>query len=217
MPATLERPSAIQTPTWPAREDVGVSAEWPSFHKTQTPAAAIMESIVSGGGGSFVVDVSGVDPIHDFATSIRTWLLVAGIGTGGSSATVAPSFLGETYPAMLALVASLDRAGAGSMWRPDGPRTIRLGEARHVFVSADRPVPERTPPPDSLLEVVDAHRLSSEWFDSRVAPRAGATGLTTVFYGLPGATGSVYERELQASSTGGPTAHFTLSQPVGRY
>jgi predicted LPLAT superfamily acyltransferase len=36
--------------------------------------------------------------------------------------------------------------------------------------------------PDTLLEVVSADQVPTKWFQSRVAPRASARGLTTVFY-----------------------------------
>jgi hypothetical protein len=138
------------------------------------------------------------------------------MASGGVSATVAPSFFGETYPAMLALVQSLERAGMGGMWRPEGVRTVRLESALHVFASADRPVAGRSPAPDTLLEVVDAHRTGYDWYSARVEPRTGAPGLTKVFYGLPHACrGSVFEqvceRSLEAEALDGTRRHFSLS------
>jgi hypothetical protein len=123
-------------------------------------------------------------------------LLVTRMGTGSASATVAPSFFTDTYPAMLALVTELERAGLGGQWRPEGVRSMRLGESTHVFVSADRPVAERTPAPDGLLEVVDSHQLSHDWFMARVAPRATSPSLTRVFSGVSGAEESAYEHAL---------------------
>jgi hypothetical protein len=154
---------------------------------------AAAASVVTGAGLTFALDAPGAGAVIPLATPIRTWLLAARMSTGGVSATVAPSFFGDTYPAMLALVQALNEAGLGSMWRPEGVRTLRLDQAAHVFVSADRPVAEPTPSPGSLLEVVESHRIGADWYETRVAPRTAAPGLTRVFYGLPGVEGSVYD------------------------
>ncbi len=155
---------------------------------------AVLASLISGAGATFAIDTQDSVRATRLMTQLRVWLLFARKGTGGVSATVAPSFFDDTYPAMLALVAELTKAGLTGAWRPDGVRTMRLGEALHVFVSADHPVQEHTPLPDALLDVVGAHLLSQDWFDTRVTPRAKALGLTKVFSGVPGRVGSVYER-----------------------
>jgi hypothetical protein len=94
---------------------------------------------------------------------------------------------------------------------------VRLDQAVHVFVSADRPVAERTPSPGSLLEVVDSHRVGADWYAARVAPRAATPGLTRVFYGLPGAEGSMYDlvrREaIAAEARDGIKRLFSLGRP----
>ncbi|MEX0763247.1 MAG: hypothetical protein WD208_03045 [Dehalococcoidia bacterium] len=175
---------------------------------------AVMGSLVSGTGSTFTVDVADIGAVNRVMTQIRSWLLVARAGTGGVSATVAPQFLEDTYPAMLALTRRLNDAGAGGLWHPDGARTLRLGEAKHIFVSADRPVTDHSPAPDALLEVVQAHRIDGEWFAERVAPRARRRGLTRVFYGAPGTEDSVYERARRGSlaleSHDGFHRHFSL-------
>ena len=194
---------------------------------------AVAASVVTGAGLTFTLDVSGAGAVIPLATPIRTWLLAAGMSAGGVSATVAPSFFSDTYPAMLALVRALNDAGFGSLWWPEGVRTVRLDQAAHVFASADRPVAERTPSPGSLLEVVESHRVGADWYAAHVAPRATASSLTRVFYGLPGAEGSVYDlvrREaivaeardgikrlfslLKTSATGGWRARSASGGPV---
>lgn len=154
---------------------------------------AVAASIVTRAGLTFALDIAGGRAVIPLATPIRTWLLAVQMSTGGVAATVAPSFLSGTYPAMLALVQALNEAGLGAAWRSEGVRTLRLGQAAHVFVSADRSVAEHTPAPGSLLEVIESHTVGTDWYAARVAPRATGPGLTRVFYGLPGARGSVYD------------------------
>ena len=104
---------------------------------------AVAASVVTGAGMTFTLDVPGAGAVIPLATPIRTWLLAVRTSAGGVSATVAPSFFNDTYPAMLALVRALNDAGLGSLWRPEGVRTVRLDQAVHVFVSADRPVADQ--------------------------------------------------------------------------
>lgn len=176
---------------------------------------ALLKSITAREGATFTVDVRDAAAVTDLITGLRSWLLVIGAGTGVASATVSPTFLGETFPAMLALVRELGRSG--TTWRPSGPRSVQVGEARHVFVSRDRPVAGRTPNPDGIIELVGAHRIDRDWFYKRVSPRCQAPGLTRVFYGQPGVSGSIYEEvrneSLAVAKRGGPQRHFDLLTP----
>ena len=178
---------------------------------------ALLKSVTAREGATFTVDVHDAAAVTDLISGLRSWLLVVGAGTGVASATVSPRFLDETYPAMLALVRELERSGA--TWRPSGPRTVQVGEAKHVFVSRDRPVAGRTPNPDGIIEVVGAHNIDRDWYYERVSPRCQAPGLTRVFYGQPGVSGSIYEEvrneSLGVAERGGPQRHFELLAPRG--
>ena len=197
MLATVESPIPTRIVNTTEREEFG---------------RALLKSVTAREGATFTVDVQDAAAVTDLITGLRSWLLVIGAGTGIASATVSPTFLGETFPAMLSLVRELERSGA--TWRPSGPRTVQVGEAKHVFVSRDRPVAGRTPNPDGIIEVVHAHRVDREWFHERVSPRCQAPGLTRVFYGQPGVTGSIYEEvrgeSLRIAEAGEPQRHFDL-------
>ena len=188
-------------------------------HKTKHEelGRALLKSVSAREGATFTVDVQDAAAVTDLITGLRSWLLVFGAGTGVASATVSPTFLGETFPAMLALVRELERSGA--TWRPSGPRAVQVGEAKHVFVSRDRPVAGRTPNPDGIIEVVGAHHIDRDWFYERVSPRCHAPGLTRVFYGQPGVSGSIYEEvrneSVGVAERGGPQRHFDLLTPRG--
>ncbi|GEM_PF-1343527 len=188
----------------------------PAYGEATELARAVLQAVVSGQGGTFTVDAPDAATVTRVATPIRLWLLLMRLYSGGVSATVSPSFFGDTYPAMLGLIYALGKADLGDAWRPDGVRTVRLEQAAHIFVSADRPViePPGAPGPDTLLEVTGAHTLGLDWYMDRVAPRATSPGLTRVFYGLPGARGSAYEhmrhRRPGDAAQPGPRRHFSL-------
>ncbi len=202
MLATVESPTPTRSIHTTEREELG---------------RALLKSITAREGATFTVDVQDAAAVTDLISGLRSWLLVVGAGTGIASATVSPTFLGETFPAMLSLVRELERSGA--TWRPNGPRTVQVGEAKHVFVSRDRPVAGRTPNPDGVIEVVHAHRVDRDWFHERVVPRCQAPGLTRVFYGQPGFPGSIYEEvrneNLGFAEPGEPQRHFDLRTSDG--
>lgn len=164
-----------------------------------TAWAQIVQSVTNRGvssaiGGSRVitVDLAQGESAQEFSTRLRMLLLFMNRDEGAVSATVSPSFRDDTYPAMLALVKGFQNSGASDDWRPDGSRSIRMGNARHLFVSVDTPVADRSPLPDTLIEIVAAHRISTSWYDQRVGPRASSSGLTTVMFGVPNSPGSEY-------------------------
>ena len=165
-----------------------------------TAWAQIVESVTNRGrnGESQVitVDLSEGESAQDFSTRLRMLLLFMNRDSGSVSATVSPSFRNDTYPAMLALAKGFQSSGASEDWRPDGPRSIRMGNAKHLFVSVDMPVADRSPSPDTLIEIVAAHKISSGWYDQRVSPRVSSIGMTTVMFGVPNSPGSEYANSI---------------------
>ena len=182
-------------------------------------ACAVLGAL-SGSGGSFSVEVPSSIGVTAMATKLRLWLLVTRAAAGGTSATVSPEFLKDTYPAMLALARALDDAGLKGVWAAEDERTFRVGNARHVFVSVDRPLPGpggEASRPDTLLEVVSAGRIDRDWFRTRVCPRAAVERLTTVVYGAPreGAVfAQVRAKNLLAEWKDGVCRHFSLDAAV---
>lgn len=195
----------------------------PAPKSSGDPGHALMASLLSRSPATFTIETGSVHDVTEFASPLRLFLLIAGRMSGGVSATVAPHFSEETYPALLDLVGRLDSSGASDLWRPDGGRTIAVGEARHMFISADMPVaerPVRPARPDRFLEVVAAHRLSAEWYRSRVAPKLVAGSLVRVFYGRRGVSGSAFaaaDAEAMAEEAiTGERRRFSLSGPAAQ-
>ena len=138
------------------------------------------------------VDLAKGESVQEFSTRLRMLLLFMNRNEGSVTATVSPSFQDDTYPAMLALVKGFQDSGASEDWRPDGQRSIRVGNAKHLFVSVDMPVMYRSPSPDTFIEIVAAHKISASWYDQRVSPRFSSNGMTAVMFGVPNSPGSEY-------------------------
>ncbi|HBO90718.1 MAG TPA: hypothetical protein DD460_08185, partial [Acidobacteria bacterium] len=80
------------------------------------------------------VDLTSDESIVEISARLRLLFLFINRGQVSNSASVAPCFAKDTYPAMLALVKTLEGAGMGEDWSPDGARSIRIGKAKHLFV-----------------------------------------------------------------------------------
>ncbi len=153
---------------------------------------ALLSALMSRTASTFTVEANTTRSVTEFASPLRLFFLMSERISGGVSTTVSPHFSEETYPALLDLVGRLDDAGAKELWRPDGARTLAVGEARHIFISTDMPVTERTLRPDRLVELVSAHRISADWYRSRVAPRLFGDSVVKVFYGQRGVAESAF-------------------------
>ena len=154
---------------------------------------AVMAALLENKPATFVIEARDTHEINRFASPLRMFLLMSGRWFGGTSATVSPHFSEQTYPALLDLVGTLNDSGAADLWKPDGSRSVLVGKARHVFVSVDMPVVEKSMRPDRLLEIVAADEISDAWYRTRVAPRLSpGSPVVRVFYGKSGNTGSTF-------------------------
>lgn len=213
MVMTLDRP----------RTDVSVETELAELADSREAGRAITAALMSRKPATFTIEADSVSSVTGFASPLRLFLLMSGRSTGGVSAAVAPHFSEETYPALLDLVGRLDGSGASDLWRPDGARTVALGDAKQMFISADMPVTERSMRPDRLLEVVAAHRIPADWYRARVTPRlspgSSKDSPVRVFYGRCGVSGSAFEEAdaeaMAEEAMTGERRRFSIASPVG--
>ena len=164
------------------------------------------------------IDLTSDESILEISTRLRLLFLFINRAEFSNSATVTPSFAQDTYPAMLALVKALEGSGLGEDWSPDGARSIRMGKAKHLFVSVDMPIADQSSSPDTFLEIIQSHQIDASWYDQCVYPRASAPGLTTVMFGVPGRSdpqysSSIFNRERLRNLSGRLGGMHFFSQP----
>ena len=169
------------------------------------------------GARIITIDLTADESFVEISTRLRLLFLFINRAEFSNSATVAPSFTQDTYPAMLALVKALESAGMGEDWSPDGARSIRIGKTKHLFVSVDMPIKDRSPSPDKFLEIIQSHQIDVSWYDQCVYPRASAPGLTTVMFGVPDRSRpqystSIFNRERLKNLSGRPGGKHFFSQ-----
>ena len=164
------------------------------------------------------IDLTSDESIVEISTRLRLLFLFINRAEFSNSATVAPFFKRDTYPAMLALVKALEGAGLGEDWSPYGARSIRMGKAKHLFVSVDMPIADRSSSPDTFLEIIQSHQIDASWYDQCVYPRASASGLTTVMFGVPDRShpqysSSIFNRERLRNLSGRSGGMHFFAQP----
>ena len=191
MTTLATRSSAIATPmdsdSSVSTSPIDVSNKFArSFDGAEEFSCAVLDSVVNKRGKTLSISVRSNAEMIDISTRLELLLMTVGMGAGSVSARVGPSFMNHTYPAMRSLSQALDIAGFSGMWTAVGGRNIRLMESWQMFVSVDAPsvtsVPGQPSRPDTLLEVVSADQIPTDWFRTRVAPRSSTKGLTTVYY-----------------------------------
>jgi hypothetical protein len=180
---------------------------------------AVMTALLKNKPATFVIEARDTHEINRFASPLRMFLLMSGRWSGGVSATVSPHFSEQTYPALLNLVGALNDSGAADLWKPDGSRSVMVGEARHVFVSVDMQVIEKSMHPDRLLEIVAADDIADEWYRARVAPRLSPESpVVRVFYGKGSKAGSTFaaaeDEAIAEEALTGERRRFSISGAV---
>jgi hypothetical protein len=186
MTTLATRSSAIATPTTSGASVSTSDESVRSLDGAEEFSRAVLDSVVSKRGETLSISVRSDAEAIAISTRLELLLMTVGMGAGSVSARVAPSFMDHTYPAMRSLTQALDKAGFSGMWTGVGGRNIRLMESWQMFISVDAPsaasAPDQPDRPDTLLEVVSADQIPTDWFRTRVTPRSSTKGLTTVYY-----------------------------------
>ena len=209
--------------SWDSMLTPQVSADMELSQNRDAWAEVVLSNVSdheSTGSGARIItiDLAADESFVEISTRLRLLFLFINRAEFSNSATVAPSFTQDTYPAMLALVKALESAGMGEDWSPDGARSIRIGKTKHLFVSVDMPIKDRSPSPDKFLEIIQSHQIDVSWYDQCVYPRASAPGLTTVMFGVPDNSDpqystSIFKRERLRNLSGRAGGTHFFSQP----
>ena len=221
---SLLAPEIIRTDSsWVSRLIPQVFSGTASSHNRDAWAEVVLSNVgddhsAESGARIITIDLTSDESIVEISARLRLLFMFMNRAQVSNSATVAPSFTQDTYPAMLAFVKALESAGMGEDWSPDGARSIRIGKTKHLFVSVDMPIKDRSPSPDKFLEIIQSHQIDVSWYDQCVYPRASAPGLTTVMFGVPDNSDpqystSIFKRERLRNVSGRPGGTHFFSQP----
>ena len=209
--------------SWVSRLIPQVSSGTASSHNRDAWAEVVLSNVgddhsAETGARIITIDLTSDESIVEISARLRLLFMFMNRAQVSNSATVAPFFKRDTYPAMLALVQALEGAGLGEDWSPYGARSIRMGRTKHLFVSIDMPIADRSSSPDTFLEIIQSHQIDASWYDQCVYPRASASELTTVMFGVPDNSDpqystSIFKRERLRNLSGRPGGTHFFSQP----
>jgi hypothetical protein len=146
-------------------------------------ARAVLESVRTGAGLTFVVEMSRQAGKNELSAWVEAVLLSRSMVAGGNGVKAAPTFRPQVMYSLDRLGVMLDRAGLGQWARVLEGHVVRLGRARWTFYSAEATANVVGGTASLLLEIDEAQDVAPDKFNKDFRPMASAFNATTVLYG----------------------------------
>jgi len=162
-------------------------------------AAAIVDSVVSGKGLTFCVEIARQGGKNELSAQIELLLLTLSIARSRTLVKCSPTFKPQTVISMERLKERLNDVGFDGFWKPGQGYIIKLGYARALFLSADKSANVVGHTADLLLEVDEAQDVSIEKYTKEFKPMGATTNTTTVLYGTAWDDTTLLEETKQAA------------------
>jgi hypothetical protein len=160
-------------------------------------AAAIVESVQSGEGLTFCVEIARQGGKNELSAQVELLLLTLSISGSHTLVKCSPTFQPQAIISMERLKERLN--DAGHEWTSEKGYIIRLKYARALFLSADRSANVVGHTADLLLEVDEAQDVSIEKYTKEFKPMGATTNTTTVLYGTTWDDTTLLEKTKQAA------------------
>ena len=165
-------------------------------------AQAIVNSIVTGAGLSFVVMFPRQSGKNELQAQLETYLLVLYfLNSSGEIVKISPTWKPQTLNAMRRLESVLSTNHlAKHIWTKESGYIFRCGQARIYFFSGQPRSNIVGATASVLLEVDEAQDVMISKFDKDIAPMAASTNATRVFWGTAWTSRTLLARELRAAT-----------------
>lgn len=185
----------------------------PELRPYQRQAArAILEAVFRRDREAVSIEIARQGGKNEVSAQVGVMVLVRRLDRNLTAVKCAPTFRPQAEISMERLWSRLRDAGLAAWAAREGGRTIRLGRARQVFLSAEPGSNVVGHTADLLLEVDEAQDVDEEKFDKEFRPMAASTAAPVVLYGTPWDDGSLLERakqqNLEAERRDGIRRHF---------
>jgi hypothetical protein len=184
---------------------------------------AILRSVREGLGHTITIEIARQGGKNELSAQVETLLLAAASRRGAASDAIkcAPTFQPQLAMSMRRLWLRLGQAGLGPIARRE-PNAIVAGQARVLFLSAERGAHVVGHTASLLLEVDEAQDVDIDKFDREFRPMAATANATTVYYGTAWDETTLLERakqaNLEAERRDGVRRHFEYDwQVVARH
>lgn len=160
-------------------------------------AASIVDSVQSGKGLTFCVEIARQGGKNELSAQIELLLLTLSIAGSHTLVKCSPTLIPQAVISMDRLKERLNDAGHG--WTSEKGYIIRLEYARALFLSADKSANVVGHTADLLLEVDEAQDVSIEKYTKEFKPMGATTNTTTVLYGTTWDDATLLEETKQAA------------------
>ena len=183
---------------------------------------AVLKSVLERRGLTFTVEVARQGGKNELSAQLELLLLTLFMAQGGNLVKATPTYVPQLLHSVLRLKDRLKDAGYTGLWSPEAGNTIRVGRARHLFLSAEPSARVVGATAHILLELDEAQEVDKEKFYKEFRPMGASTNATTVLYGTPWDGDSLLEEQkqqnLELERKDGTRRHFRFDwQEVARH
>ncbi|MQY67724.1 MAG: hypothetical protein GH159_05410, partial [Dehalococcoidia bacterium] len=146
-------------------------------------ASAILDSVLGKKGLTFSVEMARQGGKNELSAQLELLLLTFYMTQPRNLVKCSPTFKPQTVISMMRLRDRLNDAGFSGIWTAELGYIIRLGNARAIFLSADKSANVVGNTAHILLEIDEAQDVSKEKYSKEFKPMGATTNVTTVHYG----------------------------------
>jgi len=146
-------------------------------------ASAILDSVFGRKGLTFSVEIARQGGKNELSAQLELLLLTLYMAEPQNLIKCSPTFKPQTVISMMRLKDRLNDVGFGGLWTAELGYIIRLGNARAIFLSADKSANVVGNTAHLLLEIDESQDVSKEKYTKEFKPMGAATNVTTVHYG----------------------------------
>jgi hypothetical protein len=146
-------------------------------------AAAILDSVFRHKGYTFSVEIARQGGKNELSAQLELLLLTLYMAEPQNLVKCSPTFKPQTVISMMRLKDRLNDAGFGGIWATEMGYIVRLGNARAIFLSADKSANVVGNTAHILLEIDEAQDVDREKYTKEFKPMGATTNVTTVHYG----------------------------------
>ncbi|MFH1381553.1 MAG: hypothetical protein ABIH70_01530 [Chloroflexota bacterium] len=120
---------------------------------------------------------------NELSAQLELLLLTLNIGEAKNLIKSSPTFNPQAVISMTRLKDRLNEVGFDGIWTAESGYIIRLGNARAIFLSAEKSASVVGHTAHILLEIDEAQDVSKEKYAKEFKPMGAATNVTTIHYG----------------------------------
>ncbi|MBN1367937.1 MAG: hypothetical protein JW967_08425 [Dehalococcoidales bacterium] len=185
-------------------------------------AGEIVRSVIDNKGLTFSVEIARQGGKNEVSARIELALLILYAEQIKNCIKCSPTFKPQTVISMMRLKDKLFEFGCENLWQSEMGYTIRVGDARIIFLSADKSANVVGNTAHLLLEVDEAQDVSKDKYTKEFKPMGSTTNCTNVLYGTTWDDSTLLEEvkqtNLELEKKDGIKRHFRYDwQEVAKY